>query len=335
MLSIYLFLSFCCSCVLDIDLHAACFPNRSASGVDGFAAATLQHAYGSSTPVITTTTTNSTAATSHPPMRAFRGASENFLAKLSSVAPQSNLVYFRQEDALFTVLAAMSHMGRLSRSSDDFRNSHVSAGNHLFRLAKTILEVPIVRSVTEDSDMMSLVERLKESALADDFYDVMDDRLQAKRANRTRTLYPIEGHYYRMLQRYRHTPRNACLCLCCGSVAHIHGQGFQHPPQQDQNTLDNIVSLESHAAKCGFGAALYLVLWTTQLLVVRNGIHGYLPSVYLDSRGERDHDMRRGVALRLNENLYAELGRRWFADRLPYEPDVLQFCVRSESCEEH
>ncbi|KAL5973313.1 E3 ubiquitin-protein ligase prt6 [Asimina triloba] len=58
---------------------------------------------------------------------------------------------------------------------------------------------------------------------------------------------------------------------------------------------------------CGAGIGIFLLIKKTRILVQRSAWQALWHSVYLDTFGEEDIDMRRGKPLYLNEERYATL----------------------------
>ncbi|XP_021766421.1 E3 ubiquitin-protein ligase PRT6-like isoform X1 [Chenopodium quinoa] len=64
---------------------------------------------------------------------------------------------------------------------------------------------------------------------------------------------------------------------------------------------------QAHAASCGAGTGVFLLIRKTMILLQRNARQAPWPSPYLDAYGEEDVEMRRGKPLFLNEERYAAL----------------------------
>ncbi len=74
---------------------------------------------------------------------------------------------------------------------------------------------------------------------------------------------------------------------------------------------------QQHAAQCGGGEGLFLLLRETTVLVVRSGIEGWLFwSPYLDEHGEEDKALRRGKPLFLDPQRYDLLRQVWLQHKI-------------------
>uniref|UniRef100_A0A183E6X5 E3 ubiquitin-protein ligase n=1 Tax=Gongylonema pulchrum TaxID=637853 RepID=A0A183E6X5_9BILA len=87
-----------------------------------------------------------------------------------------------------------------------------------------------------------------------------------------------------------------CLDNCCAMV--VRGE-----------TADNEV--ERHTMECGGGIGCFLSLTTSLIVIVCNHKAAFWGSVYLDSHGEEDRNLRRGKPLFLSERRLARLRSDW------------------------
>jgi len=67
----------------------------------------------------------------------------------------------------------------------------------------------------------------------------------------------------------------------------------------------------SHAESCGAGTAVYLAVNSSAVIVIRGKKACVWGSVYLDSHGEEDRDLKRGKPLFLSESRYWFLEQQW------------------------
>lgn len=86
------------------------------------------------------------------------------------------------------------------------------------------------------------------------------------------------------------------LCLISGAVVCTDPSCDRHP-------------LRRHAAKCGKGVGIFLIIRQTVVQVLRDSRSSYWGSPYLDAHGEEDQQFRRGKPLHLCKPRYAELER--------------------------
>ncbi|KAL2938478.1 E3 ubiquitin-protein ligase PRT6 [Bienertia sinuspersici] len=74
-----------------------------------------------------------------------------------------------------------------------------------------------------------------------------------------------------------------------------------------QDLVQSESGCQTHAASCGAGTGVFLIIRKTTILLQRNKRQAPWPSPYLDAFGEEDVDMHRGKPLYLNEERYAAL----------------------------
>ncbi|GAQ87607.1 hypothetical protein KFL_003640090 [Klebsormidium nitens] len=109
-------------------------------------------------------------------------------------------------------------------------------------------------------------------------------------------------------------PREPALCLLCGTLVccksqccHVEGRG----------------ECSRHAAECGMGIGIFLLLRSTQMLILRGDRACMAPSIYLDVHGEEDAFLKRGRPLRLSRLRYDEIERMWLTAGLDQNSQLL------------
>jgi hypothetical protein len=115
------------------------------------------------------------------------------------------------------------------------------------------------------------------------------------------TLPPL---YQDLLQRYikKNCPdcgavqEEPALCLLCGKLC-----------SPTWKTCCRKNGCQTHAATCGAGTGIFLLIRKTTILLQRAARQATWPSPYLDAYGEEDVEMHRGKPLHLNEERYAAL----------------------------
>lgn len=138
--------------------------------------------------------------------------------------------------------------------------------------------------------------------------------------------------------RCRRPPREPALCLVCGALVccageccaarhphpHAHAAAalgdaafrFGHAVEPGSGLLvPHTAPREcfTHAASCGAGTCVFLLVKATKLLLLRGPRSCVFPSPYLDSHGEEDMYLRRGRPLYLSEERYTAVGATWRA----------------------
>nr|XP_010937621.1 E3 ubiquitin-protein ligase PRT6 isoform X1 [Elaeis guineensis]XP_010937623.1 E3 ubiquitin-protein ligase PRT6 isoform X1 [Elaeis guineensis] len=110
--------------------------------------------------------------------------------------------------------------------------------------------------------------------------------------------------YQDLLQRYvklqcficKAIPEEPALCLLCGKLC-----------SSNWKPCCGTSKCLNHAAVCGAGIGVFLLVRKTIILLQRSARQAFWPSLYLDAFGEEDHDVCRGKPLYLSEARYAAL----------------------------
>ncbi|KAI1295762.1 E3 ubiquitin-protein ligase UBR3 [Halotydeus destructor] len=100
------------------------------------------------------------------------------------------------------------------------------------------------------------------------------------------------------------TPKEPCVCLVCGTLVCMREQCCRSSSSQ---TLEAV----SHSEVCGAGTTIYLAINSSTIIVIRGKRACVWGSVYLDSYGEEDRDLKRGKPLYLSEQRYHILEQQW------------------------
>ncbi|GIY86269.1 e3 ubiquitin-protein ligase UBR3, partial [Caerostris extrusa] len=97
-------------------------------------------------------------------------------------------------------------------------------------------------------------------------------------------------------------PKDPSLCLICGTMVCLR-----------ENCCRRVAHYEavSHSVLCGAGTAIYLAVNSSTIIVIRGKRACLWGSVYLDSFGEEDRDLKRGKPLFLSEERYSLLQQQW------------------------
>ncbi|CAH1789984.1 unnamed protein product, partial [Owenia fusiformis] len=123
-------------------------------------------------------------------------------------------------------------------------------------------------------------------------------------------LCQLPRKYDVLFQHYRHAACATCnnvskepaLCLLCGRLVCFKQKccvvGRKHEAVQ-------------HSIECGAGTALYLIINTSFIVVVRGTRAALWGSIYLDDHGEEDRDLKRGKPLHLSEERFQLLEKQW------------------------
>ncbi|KFM58297.1 E3 ubiquitin-protein ligase UBR3, partial [Stegodyphus mimosarum] len=113
----------------------------------------------------------------------------------------------------------------------------------------------------------------------------------------------IFKYYHKKSCRVCHSePKDPSLCLVCGTMVCLR-----------ENCCRQQAHYEAvlHSVICGAGTAMYLAVNSSTIIVIRGKRACLWGSVYLDSYGEEDRDLKRGKPLFLSEDRYNLLQQQW------------------------
>eukprot|EP00644_Phytophthora_capsici_P002342 jgi/Phyca11/548192/estExt2_Genewise1Plus.C_PHYCAscaffold_270438 len=117
----------------------------------------------------------------------------------------------------------------------------------------------------------------------------------------------------RKCTRCEKSPCDPGLCLicgeflCCGDSCCTRAFMPHGPP---------VGECTRHAAECGGGVGIVLILEQCRIAVVGGSMAAYFPSPYVDSHGEEDVGLQRGRPLRLDMARYRHLESLWLNHRI-------------------
>ncbi|XP_034238559.1 E3 ubiquitin-protein ligase Ubr3 isoform X4 [Thrips palmi] len=104
-------------------------------------------------------------------------------------------------------------------------------------------------------------------------------------------------------------PRETTLCLLCGTLV-----CFKENCCQQSDVCEAV----QHAEICGAGTAVFLVVTSSCIIVIRGKRACLWGSVYLDSFGEEDRELKRGRPLFLSPERYQLLQQQWVSHRFDH-----------------
>ncbi|XP_064072729.1 E3 ubiquitin-protein ligase Ubr3 [Vanessa tameamea] len=104
-------------------------------------------------------------------------------------------------------------------------------------------------------------------------------------------------------------PKEASVCLLCGTLVCLK-QACCRRHQQAEAV--------SHAADCGGGTGVFLVVTSTYIIVIRGRRACLWGSLYLDDYDEEDRDLKRGKPLYLSRDRLELLQAQWLAHRFDH-----------------
>jgi len=124
-------------------------------------------------------------------------------------------------------------------------------------------------------------------------------------------LVPLPKSYDRLFQFYRKQTCRTCqkipdhpaVCLVCGALV-----CFQSNCCASSNGEYECVK---HSIDCGCGTGVFLIISSSAILIIRSERVSIWGSVYLDSFGEEDKDLKRGKPLFLSQERYKRLEQQW------------------------
>nr|AZA04497.1 E3 ubiquitin-protein ligase [Gerris buenoi] len=124
-------------------------------------------------------------------------------------------------------------------------------------------------------------------------------------------LYDKIFQYYhrRQCTQCHSIPRETSICLLCGTLVCL---------KESCCKQLSICEAVQHSIDCGAGTAMYLVVTSSYIIVIRGKRACLWGSVYLDSFGEEDRELKRGKPLYLSASRYELLQQQWLAHRFDH-----------------
>lgn len=120
----------------------------------------------------------------------------------------------------------------------------------------------------------------------------------------------IFTHYHeRQCAQCHSVPQETSVCLLCGRVVCL---------KQACCKQAGVCEAVAHAADCGAGTGLFLVVTSTYVIVIRGRRACLWGSLYLDDFEEEDRDLKRGKPLYLSRDRFQLLEQQWLAHRFDH-----------------
>ncbi|GAB6030597.1 hypothetical protein CHUAL_007458, partial [Chamberlinius hualienensis] len=124
-------------------------------------------------------------------------------------------------------------------------------------------------------------------------------------------LMRLPRNYDQIFQFYHQKPCGRCnsipkepsVCLTCGTLVCMRDNCCRQP--------STVAEAVQHSISCGAGTAMYLAVNSSTIVVIRGKRACLWGSVYLDSFGEEDRDLKRGKPLYLSQERYNLLEQQW------------------------
>lgn len=111
-------------------------------------------------------------------------------------------------------------------------------------------------------------------------------------------------YHRRECERCGTVPKEPTVCLVCGTLVCLRGQCCKQ-----QHANETVV----HSVQCGAGTSVFLAIDSCMVIVIRGRRACLWGSVYLDSFGEEDRELKRGRPLFLCQERYDLLQNLWVA----------------------
>ena len=109
-------------------------------------------------------------------------------------------------------------------------------------------------------------------------------------------------YYQKTCNTCKKLPSEPCICLVCGTLVCM---------RESCCRLNNTAEAVQHAELCGASTAIYLAVNSSTIIVIRAKKACVWGTVYLDSHGEEDRDLKRGKPLYLSQQRYWYLEQQW------------------------
>ncbi|XP_048579140.1 E3 ubiquitin-protein ligase ubr3 isoform X3 [Nematostella vectensis] len=127
-------------------------------------------------------------------------------------------------------------------------------------------------------------------------------------------LLQLPERYDSLIQHYRkqtcpkcyQKPDDPAICLVCGRFTCL--QGTCCMSGEETRKFECV----QHSCECGAGTGLFLIVLSSVIIIIRAYRVCIWGSVYLDSFGEEDRDLRRGKPLFLSKERFDRLEEQWF-----------------------
>ncbi|KAJ7375327.1 E3 ubiquitin-protein ligase ubr3 [Desmophyllum pertusum] len=127
-------------------------------------------------------------------------------------------------------------------------------------------------------------------------------------------LLQLPERYDSLIQHYRKRkctkcnsiPDDPAVCLVCGKFTCLEGSCCM-----DATGETNKYECIQHALNCGRGTGIFLIVLSSVIIIIRADRVCIWGSVYLDSFGEEDRDLRRGKPLFLSRDRFDRLEEQW------------------------
>lgn len=134
-------------------------------------------------------------------------------------------------------------------------------------------------------------------------------------------LLQLPERYDSLIQHYRKrkctkcgsTPDDPAVCLVCGKFTCLQGSCCV----DGTGTTDKYECIQ-HALNCGRGTGIFLIVLSSVIIIIRADRVCIWGSVYLDSFGEEDRDLRRGKPLFLSQDRFNRLEEQWLTHSFDY-----------------
>lgn len=109
-------------------------------------------------------------------------------------------------------------------------------------------------------------------------------------------------YYQKTCTTCKKLPSEPCICLVCGTLVCM---------RESCCRFNNTAEAVQHSESCGAGTAIFLAVNSSTIIVIRSKKACVWGTVYLDSHGEEDRDLKRGKPLYLSPLRYSNLEQQW------------------------
>jgi E3 ubiquitin-protein ligase UBR3 len=179
------------------------------------------------------------------------------------------------------------------------------------KFLRWISPTPLTAIWTWCEDLISFIVRARVSAL----YLIETQHILWDKPR----LLELPQAYDVIFQYYHRRPCSVCgqvpkdpnVCLICGTLVCMRDPCCK---QQSSNMYEAV----QHSVDCGAGTAIYLSINLSTVVVLRGRRACLWGSVYLDTYGEEDRDLKRGRPLFLSKERYALLEQQWTSHRFDH-----------------
>lgn len=126
----------------------------------------------------------------------------------------------------------------------------------------------------------------------------------------------FQFYYKRECSSCNSVPKDPSICLLCGTMVCLRESCCRSPSEESADRLEH--EAVKHSLVCNAGTAPFLAVNSATIIVIRGKRACVWGSIYLDSFGEEDKELKRGKPLFLSMERYHFLESQWLTHRFDH-----------------